>query len=255
MTNLRAPLFVLSHMRSYSSLLSHVLGSHPDIDGYCETHLRYRFPLDVLRLHWKVKRLTGEPLRGRFLLDKILHNYAVSRAILANPRTRAVFLLREPTEVVQSIIHMGRHLDPQEQNTNVEQVVGYYEARLLRLAELAPVLGRRAAFLESSALMESTDEALEFLRDYLDLSQPLERRYRSFAKTGAPGFGDPSPAIRSGEILAQSHRREEVPVPDSLIQRVKAAHAQCLEVCQIHCVPMSGSPRAAQSELAEARPN
>ena len=118
MTNLRAPLFVLSHMRSYSSLLSHVLGSHPDIDGYCETRLRYRFPLDVMRLHWKVTRLTGEPLRGRFVLDKILHNYAVSRAILENPRTRAVVLLREPREVGQSIIHMGRHLDPRERNTN-----------------------------------------------------------------------------------------------------------------------------------------
>ena len=247
MTNLRAPLFVLSHMRSYSSLLSHVLGSHPDIDGYCETHLRYRFPLDVLRLHWKVKRLTGEPLRGRFVLDKILHNYAMSRAILENPRTRAVFLLREPTEVVQSIIHMGRIWIRRSATPTSSRWWGYYEARLLRLAELAPVLGHRAAFLESSALIESTDEALEFLRDYLDLSQPLERRYRSFAKTGEPGFGDPSPAIRSGEIRAPSHRREEVPVPDSLIQRVKAAHAQCLEVCQIHCVPMSGGPRAARS--------
>src|SRR5262245_13075611 len=44
--SMSSPLFVLSHMRSYSSLLSHVLGSHPEIDGYCETHLRYRSGLD-----------------------------------------------------------------------------------------------------------------------------------------------------------------------------------------------------------------
>ena len=118
----------------------------------------------MLRLHWKVKRLTGEPLRGRFVLDKILHNYAVSRAILENPYTRGVFLLREPADVIQSIVHMGTHLDPHEQNTNLEQVAGYYEARLRRLTELAPVLGRRAAFLQSEALIDRTDQALEFLR-------------------------------------------------------------------------------------------
>jgi hypothetical protein len=238
MPNLRAPLFVLSHMRSYSSLLSHVLGSHPDIDGYCETHLRYRFSLDVVRLHWKVQRLTGEPLRGRFVLDKILHNYAVSRGILENPGTRAVFLLREPVDVIQSIIHMGRHLDPLEQNTNVEQVTGYYEARLRRLTELAPRLGERAAFLESEALLQRTDDVLQFLREHLELSQPLERRYRRFEKTGKAGFGDPSPAIRSGEIRGLSPQREEFPIPDALLERVKAAHAACVEACQGHCVPM-----------------
>src|SRR5688572_27511814 len=70
----RSLLLVLSHMRSYSSVLSHVLGSHPEIDGYCETHIRYRLSLDVHRLGWKVRALTGEPLSGRFVLDKVLHN-------------------------------------------------------------------------------------------------------------------------------------------------------------------------------------
>jgi hypothetical protein len=245
-----SPLFVLSHMRSYSSLLSHVLGSHPEIDGYCETHLRYRFAFDLWRLRSKVKRLTGEPLRGHFLLDKTLHNYPIAHGILVNPRTRAVFLLREPADVIQSIIHMGTHLDPLEQNTNVGQVTSYYEARLRRLAELAPVLAERAAFLPSEALLTNTDDALEFLRAFLELRQPLERRYRSFAKTGAPGFGDPSPAIRSGEIGAQSTRRAHVPVPESLIERVRGAHIACVEACHRYCVPM----RTVQNARGRARP-
>src|SRR5262245_8745309 len=102
MPNPHSPLFVLSHMRSYSSLLSHVLGSHPEIDGYCETHLRYRWGLDLWHLRRKVQRLTGEPLRGRYVLDKILHDYPIARGILASQHTRAVFLLREPADVIQS---------------------------------------------------------------------------------------------------------------------------------------------------------
>jgi hypothetical protein len=45
----RKSLFVLGHMRSYSSLLCHILGSHPQIDGYCETHIKYRTRFDLLR--------------------------------------------------------------------------------------------------------------------------------------------------------------------------------------------------------------
>src|SRR5262249_37085395 len=137
----RSTLFILSHMRSYSSVLSHVLGSHPQIDGYCETHLRYRFSFDLLRLKWRLPRLTGQPLRGRYVLDKILHNYPVAAAILDNPHTRAIFLLRQPVDVVQSIVHMGRHLDLNEKNSNVAKTTQYYVERLSQLTRLARVLG------------------------------------------------------------------------------------------------------------------
>src|SRR5215467_8996279 len=62
----RRHLFVFGHMRSYSSLLCHILGSHPEIDGYCETHIKYRWYFDLLRLRYRVVTLTGEPLRGRY---------------------------------------------------------------------------------------------------------------------------------------------------------------------------------------------
>jgi hypothetical protein len=246
---LRAPLFILSHMRSYSSLLAHVLGSHPEIDGYCETHLRYHSRLDVLRLQWRVRKLTGEPLNGRYVLDKILHNYAISPGILGNPRMRAVLLLRDPVDVVQSILHMGTHLDPVERNTNMEQVADYYVTRLQRLADLARKLGRRAAFVESESLLNYPDATLEFLRDYLELNDPLQRRYRSFCKTGKPGYGDPSPAIRSGEISVHKENRARFAVPAPLVAKVAAAHDACLDVCNQHCVPMPApSARCATNE-------
>jgi hypothetical protein len=254
MRKIHSPLFILSHMRSYSSLLAHVLGSHPEIDGYCETHLRYYFPFDVLRLRWRVRKLTGEPLRGRYVLDKILHNYAIAPSILDAPRTRAVLLLRQPVDVMQSVLHMGTHLDPLERNTNLEHVSGYYIARLGRLAELARQLGRRAAFLESEALLERTDETLEFLRDHLELSGPLQRQYRSFAKTGKPGFGDPSPAIRSGEIGGYRAKRTQFAVPAALIDKITAAYGACLDACRQDCVPMSAGIRFAGPALSERAP-
>jgi hypothetical protein len=254
MPKTHSPLFILSHMRSYSSLLAHVLGSHREIDGYCETHLRYYFPFDLLRLHWRVRKLTGEPLRGRYVLDKILHNYAMAPSILDGRRTRAVLLLRQPVEVVQSILHMGTHLDPLERNTNLEHVSGYYIARLERLAELARQLGRRAAFIESEALLERTDETLEFLRDHLELNDPLQRQYRNFAKTGQPGFGDPSPAIRSGKIGGYRVKRTQFAVPTALVEKISAAHAACLDACRQSCVSMSGNVPFGSATLSETAP-
>jgi hypothetical protein len=226
-------------MRSYSSVLSHVLGSHPQIDGYCETHLRYRFSFDLLRLKWRVRKLTGEPLRGRYVLDKILHNYAVATAILDNPRTRGIILLRQPVDVVQSIVHMGRHLDLNEQNSNVANATQYYVERLGQLAKLARAFGQRAAFVESETLMARTDETLGFLQDFLGLDSPLERRYRSCAKTGKPGYGDPSEMIHSGEIGRRSQQRPTYSIPSALLAQAVTAHSECLSACRMNCVPVS----------------
>jgi hypothetical protein len=236
------PLFILSHMRSYSSVLSHVLGSHPQIDGYCETHLRYRFGIDFLRLQWRVRRLTGEPLRGRFVLDKMLHNYPLAPSLLNEPGTRAVILLRQPVEVLQSIVHMGTHLHVDARAANVADATRYYVARLQRLAQLARHLAERAAFVESEVLMAHTQGTLLFLRDFLQLDAPLERRYRTFSRTGQPGFGDPSAAIRSGEMGARRENRPRYSIPSTLIAEAVQAHSQCLAACNRHCVRMLGLP-------------
>jgi hypothetical protein len=252
----RSPLFILSHMRSYSSVLSHVLGSHPQVDGYCETHLRYRFSFDLLRLKWRVRKLTGEPLRGRYVLDKILHNYPVAAAILENPHTRAIILVRQPVDVVQSIVHMGRHLDLNEQNSNVANATSYYVERLSQLTRLARAFGKRAAFVESEALMTRTDETLGFVQQFLSLDSPLERRYRSFSKTGKPGYGDPSEMIHSGEIGSlRNQQRPTYSIPSALIAQAVTAHSECLSACSLNCVPVSatgeGDPAAdARLQLA-----
>ena len=36
-----ARIFLLSHMRAFTSLAGHILGSHPQINGYYEMHLSY----------------------------------------------------------------------------------------------------------------------------------------------------------------------------------------------------------------------
>jgi hypothetical protein len=41
-------IFLLSHMRAFTSLAGHILGSHPQVNGYYEMHISYEdaFALD-----------------------------------------------------------------------------------------------------------------------------------------------------------------------------------------------------------------
>src|SRR6185436_15808518 len=67
-------LFVVSHMRSYSSLLCHILGSHPAISGYSEAHQSYFGRNDLDRLARTVREHTEEAALKPYVLDKVLHD-------------------------------------------------------------------------------------------------------------------------------------------------------------------------------------
>jgi hypothetical protein len=53
-------IFLISHMRSFSSLACHLLSSSSEIDGYKENHLSYTKGIDFLRLRYK----TVEAIEG-----------------------------------------------------------------------------------------------------------------------------------------------------------------------------------------------
>jgi hypothetical protein len=232
----RRHLFVLGHMRSYSSLLCHILGSHPQIDGYCETHIKYRTRLDLLRLHARVVSLTGEPLRGRYVLDKVLHDYPLARSILRNRHTLSILLLRRPLRTVQSIVNMGLHYSDVAWYRDLNRVASYYEERLTALVRLADQLRGRVIFLEAEALISRTADALERTAALLELSEPLQADYQRFAHTGEGGFGDPSEAISAGRVSNTARApRTPVELPPALLGRLDAAYAACSASLRARC--------------------
>jgi hypothetical protein len=232
----RRYLFVLGHMRSYSSLLCHILGSHPQIDGYCETHVKYRTRLDLLRLRSRVVKLTGEPLRGRYVLEKMLHNYAFAPSILRSPRTFAIVLVRQPIPAVQSIVNMGLHYGAVAWHRDLDTVVRYYEERLARLVRLADELRGRVMFMEAETMLSRTSDVLHGIGGLLDLSEPLRSDYRRFAHTGEGGFGDPGETITTGRVSNTARElRTPVMIPAALCARLEMAYAACSASLRDRC--------------------
>ena len=228
MSSSRCYLFVLGHMRSYSSILCHFLGSHPEIDGYCETHIKYRTRWDLLRLRSRVVKLTGEPLRGRYVLYKVLHNYPFASSILRNPNTRSIVLLRRPEPTVRSIVNMGLHYSDIPWYRDLDAVASYYEERLATLVLLAEQLRGRVMFVEAEALIDQTAAVLQGVTRALELSEPLQADYRRFAHTGERGFGDPSEVISTGRVNNVARdQRTPVMLPPAVSARLEWAYEEC----------------------------
>ena len=224
----RRYLFVLGHMRSYSSLLCHILGSHGEIDGYCETHVKYRSRLDLIRLRSRVVKFTGEPLKGRYVLEKILHNYPFADSIVRSSQTRAIILVRRPLPTVQSIVNMGLHYSDIAWYRDLDTVARYYEERLAMLVRLADQLRGRVIYIEAESLLSRTPDVLHSIGGLLNLGEPLRSDYRRFAHTGERGFGDPSEAISAGRVSSAAHeQRTAVMVPAALTARLEMAYAAC----------------------------
>jgi hypothetical protein len=232
----RRYLFVLGHMRSYSSLLCHILGSHPQIDGYCETHVKYRTRFDLLRLRSRVVKLTGEPLRGRYVLDKVLHNYPLASSILRSPNTLSIVLVRRPVPTVQSIVNMGLHYSDVAWYRDLDAVARYYEERVAALVRLADELRGRVMFMEAETLLSRTGDVLQNISRLLELSEPLRSDYKRFAHTGEGGFGDPSETITTGRVTdAAREPRTPVMLPAALTARLETAYAACSASLRDRC--------------------
>lgn len=240
----RRTLLVLSHMRSYSSLLCHILNSNPEIDGYVELHRRYRSAADLVELRAHVASLPDVRLEGRYVLDKLLHNKAdVSRRVLRRNDVFTIFSIREPAETIRSTIQMvQRKKNPDEDWKNDPSMVArYYIRRVDRLLELGRREPAHAVFFDAQRLIDDTADLLKQLTTFLELREPLRERYETFELTGRAKFGDPGRFIGSGEIVRE---REVYPVeipPDDLARATEAFERARAEFATL--MPVLGAER------------
>lgn len=200
-TPARGYILLMSHMRSHSSLLAHILGSHPEIDGYSELHLSYLGPTDLRAMTPLIEKATGRRRRGRYALDKVLHNdKVVDASILRRDDVRTIFLLRHPAGTIPSLMRIT------DNRVRADQAVGYYLARLEQLDRYSALAGHRAAFVEAERLVADAAVELGRLTRYLGLATPLEPTYERFPLSGVEGHGDFSPNILAGKVLRDDER-------------------------------------------------
>jgi hypothetical protein len=188
-------IFVLGHMRSGSTLLAHILASHPDIVGAGEMHISYQTPTDLQNLVLKTCEFLHKPfLRESYIVDQINHEYVTDQVLLSEKVSKCVILLREPEATLKSLMNL-----PIKEE---KQALELYLKRLDALVHYGSVLRGKAMLVDYDDFIDHTDRTLSSLTNFLGLESPLSPNYATHRMTGRVlGYGDPSSNIKAGRIV------------------------------------------------------
>ncbi len=189
-------------MRAYTSLVGHLLGSHPEIDGYYEMHQSYASAEDLARQAQRYAEQHSLKPGGRYLFDKLLHNdYTLALEQLDPDRTIVLMALRPPEPTLKSIVSLFARKPGDDPYADPIGAATYYIERLHALAAFGQQYPRRFYYFDAALIRTDTERVLAALGAWLQLGSPLAERYQSFARTGVAGAGDSSPAIASGRVV------------------------------------------------------
>lgn len=234
-------LFLLSHMRCYSSLLGRILGSNPDIAGYAELHLSYCNLRDLFRMKRHIKKILGrQSINKKMLFGKLLNNkHCLSSSIVKSKNANIIISIRQPAETISSIVNMGKAYHNDGWYTDPERVVRYYVARLHVLRDFMETYssscGNEMVFFQAELLVRRSSDLLDELSAQLRLDTPLSSKYRTFDLTGKPGLGDPSPNIKAGEIIHKDEGYDKINIDPCLLKVANAAYNDTLTIAHKHC--------------------
>lgn len=228
-------LFVLSPMRSGSSLLVHLLNSNPAIEGYGESHSPYMNQRDLEKLTYRtaVIQKSFDFNNAQYVMDKVVRNHALSDSILLNPDVKFIFLLRDPAASFKSAAKLGQAYSVLTSYKSFANWFEYYQNRLVFMQSVARRISdkNRCLFIQYEDLLHQTDASLQMLQAFLKTQAAFSEQYRVSENTGRFRYGDPSEALRQGKILREQVVRKDDPVFEPEVQeQVYATYQECIAV-------------------------
>jgi hypothetical protein len=218
-------IFLLSHMRANTSLFGHLMGSHPQVQGYYEMHMGYYSWKSLWRQKLRHFADHAAKAQARWMFDKVLHDgHAVAMPLLQRPHSRTVVMLRSPAQSIKSLVVLYRETSPQLPEAQPEGAARYYIDRLDTLARIGQALPQRFFYLDAESLISDTAGALQVLGEWLALDGPIPTEYQTFANTGRGKSGDTSSRLKSGKVSRSSNDYADIQVPAGLMQEAEQAY-------------------------------
>jgi hypothetical protein len=225
-----ARIFLLSHMRAFTSLAGHILGSHPRINGYYEMHISYEDASALDRQLDGFRASDALKQNSRYLFDKLLHNdYVLKPGQLGMADIRILVALAEPEHTIKSIVHLfAQKADPDLYASPVE-ATNYYIARVKALADFCRTASQRYFYFDAELWQRAPEQLLPRLAGWLELDSPLSERYETFSHTGKAGKGDSSPRIHGGSVDKTRLDYSHIAIPEDALRAARVAYRECRE--------------------------
>ncbi len=217
-------IFLLSHMRANTSLISHILGSHPQISGYYEMHISYCTDDDLSKQKIILTENEGAEQLGRkrqhyYLFDKILHNdYKLLLDKLSSETFKILIAIRPPEQSIKSIIHLFRNKTELHPYANPANATEYYLDRIKELSRFCESYKNNYYYYDANLIRTDSKKSLKRIQKWLALTVPLSEKYQVFSLTGQSRVGDSSENMTKGQIIKQQTNYDEIEVPSQLLQ-------------------------------------
>lgn len=240
-------IFLLSHMRSYTSLFGHIMGSNPEICGYYEMHIGYYSWRSLIRQKLLYFQQENPKRQFTYMFDKVLHNeHHLSLTILNSRRTKPIFCLRRPQDAIPSILKLYQRVDPTHELNSEAVATAYYIERLTMLERIADSLQREFFYLDAETLKLDTQECLQLLSDWLGLKSTLSSEYDIQRNTSRERFGDSSERLRIGRVLNDTsdyaNFKHNGDLLSHAVQAYNSARLHMIQSSAHRCVIQSSAP-------------
>jgi hypothetical protein len=221
-------IFLLSHMRAFTSLAGHILGSHPQINGYYEMHISYE---DASALNRQLDVfLESEVFKENscYIFDKLLHNdYLLKPEQFGLANIKVLISLLEPEHTIKSIVHLFAQKEIEDLYASPVEAANYYIARVQALADFSRAASQPYYYFDAELLQRAPEILLPKLSDWLELDSPLSDRYQVFSHTGKTGKGDSSQRIHSGSIDKTRIDYAHIAIPEDVLRAAREAYKEC----------------------------
>lgn len=221
-------IFLLSHMRAFTTLAGHILGSHPRINGYFEMHISYD---DASALDRQLKVFQQyETLKedSRYLFDKLLHNdYRLFPERLGLADIKILLSLLEPEQTIKSIVDLFEKKEVEDLYASPVEAANYYIERVKALADFCQTVNQPYYYYDAELFQAAPELLLPKLTDWLELDTPLCERYQVFSQTGKAHMGDSSELIQCGKIEKTRTDYSHIRLPDDALSRALAIYRDC----------------------------
>ncbi|MBU0593663.1 MAG: hypothetical protein ABIG70_13560 [Pseudomonadota bacterium] len=223
-----ARIFLLSHMRAFTSLAGHILGSHPEINGYYEMHISYE---DASALDRQLEMfLEGDVLKENslYLFDKLLHNdYVLKPEQLGLANIKMLISLLEPEHTIKSIVNLFAQKEIDDLYASPLEAANYYITRIQALADFSRTASQPYYYFDAELLQRAPENLLPRLSEWLELDSPLSERYQVFSHTGKARKGDSSERIHSGSIDRTPVDYSHVSIPEDVLRAAREVYREC----------------------------
>jgi hypothetical protein len=227
--------FVLAHMRSGSTLLSHILTSHPDFVGAGETHTCYTTAADIKKLVPRTcELLRTVNLDAKYVVDKItMDQYLTDKVLSTLPIVGSLIIIRNPEAALKSIISLFQWKEA--------MALDHYVSRLETLGRYGEILRDRALFVEYDDLVDRPHETLAAITRFFKANPAFSSNYVRTKITGK--MGDPSSNIFEGRIFRT--RDHEIQITSSALAEAVSAFQKCRSKLSLAGVPSANSRESA----------